>query len=261
MRKGKKRHVWTALFAGFVIFLCLGAFSYCICGRISGRRRRGFRYRAYYDVFSWLFSVSASLLEESWLMSLHHGWPDRRFGYGGLWICQMYVSGERCHVFLPDDPDGTAAAGDAGAELYHAGSDGSAGNGRRLIFPGIFVPLGTFLITQSFRAVPDDVVDVARLDGCGLWRILVQVAVPVARGGIVCAGLLTFLDAWNMVEQPIAYLRDFTRYPISVALAYVTPSESARQFVCCILVILPPLLLFSCFHREMVEGIVFGEEK
>lgn len=112
-----------------------------------------------------------------------------------------------------------------------------------------------------FRAVPDEVIDVAKLDGCSLARILAQIAVPVAKGGIVCAGLLAFLDAWNMVEQPIAYLKDFEQYPISVALAYVSATEQARQFVCCILVLLPPLFLFSCFHKEMVEGIVFGEEK
>ena len=109
--------------------------------------------------------------------------------------------------------------------------------------------------------IPISLLESAKLDGCGLARILVQVAVPVAKGGIVCAGLLAFLDAWNMVEQPIAYLKNFEQYPISVALAYVSTTEQARQFVCCILVLLPPLFLFSCFHREMVEGIVFGEEK
>ena len=135
------------------------------------------------------------------------------------------------------------------------------GTNSSLIFPGIFVPLGTFIMAQSFKAVPDELIDAAMLDGCGIPRILSRVAVPMVKGGLVCVGLLSFMDGWNMVEQPIAYLKDFTRYPISVALAYVSPDDSARQFVSCILVILPPLFLFSCFNQEMVEGIVFGEEK
>lgn len=130
-----------------------------------------------------------------------------------------------------------------------------------LIYPGIFVPLGTFIMTQSFKTIPQDIIDVAKLDGCGFFRILLQVAIPMNRGSLVCVGLLSFLDGWNMVEQPIAYLKDFNQYPISVALAYVSASNPVRQFVCCILVILPPLFFFFCFNKEMVEGIVFGEEK
>lgn len=135
------------------------------------------------------------------------------------------------------------------------------GTDSALIYPGIFIPLGTFIMTQSFKTIPNDIIDVAKLDGCGTLRILLQMAIPMNRGSMVCVGLLSFLDGWNIVEQPIAYLKDFDKYPISVALAYVSTSNPIRQFVCCILVILPPLFLFSCFNKEMVEGIVFGEEK
>ena len=64
-----------------------------------------------------------------------------------------------------------------------------------------------------------------------------------------------------MVEQPIAYLKSFDKYPISVALAYVGASDPMVQAVCCILVILPPLFLFFYFNKEMVEGIAISEEK
>ena len=77
----------------------------------------------------------------------------------------------------------------------------------------------------------------------------------------VCVTLLSFLDGWNMVEQPIAYLKDFMRYPISVALAYVPPADPTLQLVCCVLVVLPPLFLFTYFNRELVEGIVLAEMK
>lgn len=135
------------------------------------------------------------------------------------------------------------------------------GSDAALILPCIFIPLGTFILTQSFKTIPTEIIDSAKLDGCSTLRILLHIAVPMNKGSLVCAGLLSFLDGWNMVEQPIAYLKDFTKYPLSVALAYVSPNDSIRQFVCCILVILPPLFLFSCFNKEMVDGIVFGEEK
>lgn len=130
-----------------------------------------------------------------------------------------------------------------------------------LILPLIFAPLGAFILRQSFLSVPDSILEAAMLDGCGSFQTLLRVAVPMNLSGMVCAFLLSFLDAWNMVEQPIAYLKDMHNYPISVALAYVPPADNAIQLVCCVLVILPPLFLFTCFNRELVEGITLAEVK
>ncbi len=130
-----------------------------------------------------------------------------------------------------------------------------------LILPMIFVPLGTFIMTQSFKSIPDSIIEAARLDGCGTLGIIARIAAPMNKSGLVCTVLLSFLDGWNMVEQPIVYLEDFEKYPISVALASVPPENSTIQLVCCILVALPPLFLFAYFNRELVEGIAIGGEK
>ena len=130
-----------------------------------------------------------------------------------------------------------------------------------LILPCIFLPLGTFIMTQSIKTIPIELVHDARLNGCNILQVLWYVVLPMNKGSLICVGLLSFLDAWNMVEQPIAYLKDFDKYPISVALAYVSNSNPIGQFVCCILVMIPPLFLFSCFNKEMVQGIVFSEER
>ncbi len=130
-----------------------------------------------------------------------------------------------------------------------------------LLLPSVFAPLGAFILTQSFKSVSDAIIDAAKLDGCGLPRLLAKVVLPMNASGLVCVALLSFLDGWNMVEQPIAYLKDFQRYPIAVALAYVPPSDPTLQLVCCVLVALPPLFLFTYFNRELVEGIVLAEMK
>lgn len=130
-----------------------------------------------------------------------------------------------------------------------------------LALPMIFVPLGTFIMTQSFRSVPDEVIEAARLDGSGTVGIICRIAAPMNRAGMVCTLLLSFLDGWNMVEQPMVYLENFGRYPISVALASVPPEDPTVQLVCCILTVLPPLFLFTYFNRELVEGIALGGEK
>lgn len=129
-----------------------------------------------------------------------------------------------------------------------------------LVLPGIFVPLGTFIMTYSFRAVSDEVIDAARLDGCSEWNVLMRIAVPMTKGSVVCVGVLSFLDAWNMVEQPIAYLKEFEKYPLSVALASVSTTGMDIQLVCSVLVLIPPVLLFVLGGKELVKGIAVGEQ-
>lgn len=130
-----------------------------------------------------------------------------------------------------------------------------------LILPALFAPLGTFLLGQSFRSIPNTLLDAARLDGCGTIGLLWRIAMPMRKGAMACVAILAFLDAWNMVEQPLAYLRSFREYPLSVGLAYAAPQGVAVQMVCCLLAALPPLFLFAFFSQDLVDGIVLGEVK
>lgn len=130
-----------------------------------------------------------------------------------------------------------------------------------LILPAVFVPLGTFIMTQSFRALPDSMVEAANLDGCGPLKTLVRILLPANTNGLICIALLSFLDAWNMVEQPLTYLSDFQQYPLAVALASVSPAEPTVLLACCVLAALPPMFLFLIFNRELGNGIVVGGEK
>ena len=131
---------------------------------------------------------------------------------------------------------------------------------KALILPAVFIPLGTFVMTQGFRAIPNEILDAARVDGCRTLPLIARVALPMNRSGLVCTLLLSFLDGWNMVEQPIAYIKDNSRWPLSVSLASTLPADPTVRLVCCVLAILPPLFLFVYFNRELVEGISLGKE-
>lgn len=124
-----------------------------------------------------------------------------------------------------------------------------------LILPMAFLPLGTVFMAQVFQGIPDEVVDAARLDGAGAFQILFQAMAPIGKGGVASVFLLSFVDAWNMVEQPITFLRDTLRYPLSVFLASVNQANFELSFVCGVLAALPMLLLFFFFHEELAQGI------
>lgn len=130
-----------------------------------------------------------------------------------------------------------------------------------LALPAITFPLGTFILRQSFRALPDGVLEAARLDGCSVVGVLFRIAAPMSRNALICVFLLSFLDAWNMVEQPVTYLKEFSDYPLSVALASVPPGDPTIMLAACVLAALPPLFLFAFFNRELTEGIALGGEQ
>lgn len=130
-----------------------------------------------------------------------------------------------------------------------------------MALPFVFVPLGTFILTQCFKAIPNDVIDAARLDGCGTLGLLFRVAVPMNKSGLICTFLLSFLDSWNMVEQPLTYLKDYADYPFSVGLAVAMPQSAGIGAVCCVLAALPPLFMFARFRQELTSGIEMGVEK
>ncbi len=127
-----------------------------------------------------------------------------------------------------------------------------------LVLPAAFLPFGTFLMTQIFRGVPDEIVDAARLDGASTAGVLARVLVPAGKGGAISLVLLSFIDAWNMVEQPMVFLSDPIRYPLSVFLATVSQQNFSLSFACGVLAMMPVLLLFLFFNEELVEGIEFS---
>lgn len=130
-----------------------------------------------------------------------------------------------------------------------------------LALPMVFAPLGTFLLSRSFRAVPAELIGAARLDGCGTLGAIFRIAVPTARSGVISVFILSFLDAWNMVEQPIAYVDSTAMYPLSVSLALSPATVTTVRFVCVVLASLPPVLLFLSFSQEMNTCIGVGGTK
>lgn len=127
-----------------------------------------------------------------------------------------------------------------------------------LIISGTFTPFGTFLMTQVFKAVPNEIIEAARLDGAGTLRVIRQIMLPVGKVGLISLVILTFIDAWNMVEQPIAFLTDKSLYPLSVFLANFNEQNLALSFTCGVLALLPGLLLFLYYRDELAEGIAFS---
>lgn len=123
-----------------------------------------------------------------------------------------------------------------------------------LILPAVFSPFGTVVMWMTFRSVPDELMDAARIDGAGVWTLLWKIMAPAGRSGAASVLLLTFVDAWNMAEQPMVFLRDASKYPLSVFLASLDREGFSLSFHSGLLSMLPAVLLLLYFREELVRG-------
>ncbi len=130
-----------------------------------------------------------------------------------------------------------------------------------LILPGIFSPFGVFLMRQVMATTPNVLIEAAMLDGANQLQILWKVVLPRCKSGVVSLIILSFIDNWNMVEQPIIFLDEVSQYPLSVFLAQSNSANLSLSFTCGILAMLPVALIFLFFEKELVEGIGFSNLK
>lgn len=130
-----------------------------------------------------------------------------------------------------------------------------------LVFPGWFAAFGIFLMTQIYEGFPDDILEAAQVDGAGELRKFWNIVLPNSLSGISSLMILSFIDNWNMVEQPLIFLRDYRMYPLSVFLSFINADNLGIAFACGTSAILPPLILFLFFRGAMVKGIEYASVK
>jgi len=133
-----------------------------------------------------------------------------------------------------------------------------------VIVPGLAGIFGIFLIRQYARSVPDEVLEAARLDGAGEFRIYWKIVLPLLRPILITLALFTFLGSWNDFLWPLVVLTDGSRYTLPVALANLVGEhiqDTELMMAGAVLTVLPVLLLFLLLQRYYVRGIMLGGVK
>lgn len=136
-------------------------------------------------------------------------------------------------------------------------------------YAGVLIPylanvLGIFMIRQYVLSVPDELLDAARVDGAGEFRIFWTVVVPVVRPILVTMAAFTFLSAWNDFMWPLIILTDDRNYTLPVALASLVGEhvqDTELMMAGSVLTVLPALFMFLVFQRAYLRGITAGSVK
>ena len=123
--------------------------------------------------------------------------------------------------------------------------------------PGIFSPFAVFLLTKCMRRIPVGIIEAAKIDGAGEFKIFTQICIPLCKSAIASVCILLFIDYWNMVEQPLVLLSDSDMHPLSVFLSKINQGEIGIAFAVATIYMIPGLLVFLYGEDYLVEGIMY----
>lgn len=124
-----------------------------------------------------------------------------------------------------------------------------------IILPGIFSAFGVFMLRQFVMHIPNSYIEAAKIDGAGHLRIFYQIIVPLVQPGMAALVVLLFVDNWNMVEQPLIFLEDAFKQPLSLYLSHINKDARGVAFAASVLYMTPMVLLYLYAESYFVQGI------
>ncbi len=138
--------------------------------------------------------------------------------------------------------------------------------GLAIIYITFQMPFAIFMMRNSFDAVPKELIEAARIDGCSTFKIMTTIMLPMVLPGLVTVAMFAFLAAWNEFFAPLIFLSDSTKYTLPVMVLnaqtgqYGTVNWGALQ-AGVTLMMLPCVLLFLLLQRLYVNGLISGAVK
>ncbi|MFF5178638.1 carbohydrate ABC transporter permease [Micromonospora sp. NPDC000316] len=134
-----------------------------------------------------------------------------------------------------------------------------------VIVPVLVTGFGVFMMRQyAGQAISDELIEAARMDGCGTARIWWHVVVPALRPAAAVLGLLTFMTTWNDFLWPYAVLNDPANPTVQLSLRALSDGyyqDMSQVFTGTAIATLPLLLVFVLFGRQIIGGIMEGAVK
>jgi multiple sugar transport system permease protein len=148
-----------------------------------------------------------------------------------------------------------------GNDLFGNGGHGWLDSYWGLIIPNCVNMFTIFMLRQYMRTIPDELLDAARVDGAGHFRIYWTVVLPLCRPALAATAIFAFNSYWNSFLGPLIILSSPDKFTVPVGLAlYVVKNRTAWDLVMAgsVLATLPVVLSFLFFQRYFVRGIAIS---
>jgi putative aldouronate transport system permease protein len=150
-----------------------------------------------------------------------------------------------------------------------------------LILPGAVSAFNVLILRNFFMGIEPAVIDAARLDGAGDWRILAKIVLPMSRAAVAVVALFYGVGYWNAFFNAILYINDNAKWPLqlvlrsyvlqgvnlpgsgtgSVDVAHGAVTGLPLQMAVMVLAVVPILLVYPFVQRHFTKGVIFGAVK
>jgi len=127
-----------------------------------------------------------------------------------------------------------------------------------LIVPAMAGTFGVFLSKQFIQAIPNDLIDAAKIDGCSDFRVYLTVILPLSKPLLATLGILTFLWSWNNFLQPLIYLFDERLFTLPLGISLLQGRYVGNeniQMAAATLAIVPVLVIFFLLQKQIVKSL------
>ncbi len=128
------------------------------------------------------------------------------------------------------------------------------------------IPFSVFVLIGFFKILPKELEEAAYIDGCGYFRTFTRIMLPLAKPGLFTISIFHFLGAWNEYFFALITMTDRSKFTIPVGLANLMASTATRAewgvlFAACVIVMIPSLVVYALFQRNITSGLTIGAIK
>jgi multiple sugar transport system permease protein len=145
-----------------------------------------------------------------------------------------------------------------GNDLAGIGGHGWLDSYWGIIMPNLVSPFGIFLLRQYMKSIPDELLDAARIDGAGHFKIYWKVVVPLSRPALAALAIFTFQFWWSAFFWPLIVVSSPQLYPLPLGLAlFQEQNRTVWNLIMAgsVLAAIPLIVIFLIFQRQFVRGI------
>lgn len=125
--------------------------------------------------------------------------------------------------------------------------------------------LSIYLITGFLRSIPDEILEASVVDGCGIYRLMWNVVVPLLKNGIVTVLVLQFFFKWNDLLFSMTFINDTKLKTIQTGLLYFQDEFGAKNwgaiFASVSMSVIPMLIIYMLLNKAVIEGMTSGAVK
>ncbi len=126
-----------------------------------------------------------------------------------------------------------------------------------VIIPGAAATFGIFLARQFMLAIPNELMEAAKIDGAGTWRSFIHIVLPLCKPLLAVLTLLSLMYQWNDFLWPLIVLKDPALYTLPIGLQFLQgqyQTDYGALMAMTLISVAPLVVLFLAFQRFFVQG-------